>query len=66
MKVDITTDKYGAETTFDIKESAGHKIIEVDDYQSVTTHVDSTCVDGGSCIFDINDSYRDGACYPFF
>ena len=65
MKVEITTDNYGAETSFDIKDSSGDNIMEGGDYGSATTYAESTCVGGGSYTFTINDSYGDGICCAY-
>merc|ERR1711862_660607 len=65
VKVEITTDNYGAETSFDIKDNSGDNIMEGGDYESATTYAESTCVGGGSYTFTINDSYGDGICCAY-
>merc|ERR1712194_771582 len=65
VKVEITTDNYGAETSFDIKDNSGDNIMEGGDYGSATTYTESTCVGGGSYTFTINDSYGDGICCAY-
>merc|ERR1711862_660121 len=65
VKVEITTDNYGAETSFDIKDNSGDNIMEGGDYESATTYAESTCVGGGSYTFTINDSYGDGTCCAY-
>merc|ERR1712232_1522746 len=65
IKVDITTDNYGAETSFDIKDSSGDKIMEGDNYESATTYTDSTCVADGSYTFSIYDEWGDGICCAY-
>jgi len=65
VKVEITTDNYGAETSFDIKDNSGDNIMEGGDYGSATTYAESTCVGGGSYTFTINDSYGDGICCAY-
>jgi len=65
VKVDITTDNYGAETSFDIKDSSGDKIMEGGNYESATTYTDSTCVADGSYTFTIYDEWGDGICCTY-
>merc|ERR1712232_943294 len=55
----------GAETSYDIKDSSGDKIMEGGNYESVTTYTDSTCVADGSYTFTIYDEWGDGICCAY-
>ena len=62
VTVEINTDNYGSETSYDIKDDTGNAIMEGNNYESSKTYTDSMCLDGGSYTFTIRDTYGDGLC----
>jgi len=65
VKVDITTDNYGSETSFTIKNSAGSTLMSGSGYGSNTAYTKSQCFSAGSYTFTISDSYGDGMCCSY-
>jgi hypothetical protein len=59
----LTTDKYGSETSWDIKDSSGNELGSESGYASSSEFTWTKCLPGGEELtFTINDSYGDGIC----
>jgi len=65
VKVDITTDRYGYETSYEITNSVGSALMSGSGYSSSTDYSESNCLDTGSYIFTISDSWGDGICCAY-
>jgi len=62
VDVEITIDNYGDETTYDIKDSAGTKVMEGSGWPANSVNSFWKCIGGGSYTFTITDGYGDGIC----
>ena len=60
VTVEITTDNYGEETSYSIKNENGATIMEESNFESTTSYTESKCVDAGRYTFTINDVWGDG------
>jgi len=65
VKVEITTDSYGGDVSFEIMDSDGNTAMEGEEYSSSSTRTDYSCLDEGSYTFAIYDSYGDGLCCSY-
>jgi len=68
IRVDITTDKYGGETSWTLKDLIGTVIIQGGQggaYENNSSYSDSICVPADGCFFfEIYDTYGDGIFAP--
>jgi len=65
VEVDITIDSYGEETTYDIKDSSGNKVMEGSGWPANSVNSFWQCFDSGSYTFTITDAYGDGICCAY-
>jgi len=65
VEVEITTDSYGEDVSFEITDNDGNTMMEGDDYTSSATRTDYSCLGQGSYTFTIYDSYGDGLCCSY-
>jgi len=65
VDVEITIDNYGDETTYNIKDSAGTKVMEGSGWPSNSVNSFWKCIGGGSYTFTITDGYGDGICCTY-
>lgn len=63
--VTINTDKYGQETTWELKDNQGKVIANGNGYGENQTYTKDICVDYGCFEFTIFDAYKDGMCCRF-
>jgi len=61
----LTTDNYGSETSWTLRNSSNSTIASGSGYGNNTTHTEDFCLDDGDYTFVINDSYGDGICCSF-
>lgn len=61
----LTTDNYGSETSWSLRNSSNSTIASGSGYGNNTTHTEDFCLDDGDYTFVINDSYGDGICCSF-
>ena len=61
----LTTDNYGAETSWAISNSSGTDIANGNGYSSNTSYSEDICLEDDDYTFTINDSYGDGMCCSF-
>lgn len=68
LKVELTTDNWGYETSWTIKNIAGTVLLQGGQggvYQNNTSYADSICVNAGDCyFFEIYDTFGDGIYAP--
>lgn len=62
ITLNLTTDQYAAETSWDVKSSNGTVIESSQGYDNATTYKQSLCLADGEYQFSIKDSYGDGIC----
>ncbi|KHT35712.1 endonuclease [Vibrio sinaloensis] len=62
VQLSLTTDQYGSETSWEIKNSSGNTAASESGYESSTSYSKSLCLADGDYQFTINDSYGDGIC----
>merc|ERR1712176_528293 len=65
VDVQITIDNYGDETTYDIKNSSGDKVMEGSGWPANSVNSFWKCFDSGSYTFTITDGYGDGICCSY-
>jgi len=65
VDVQITIDNYGDETTYDIKDSSGNKVMEGSGWPANSVNSFWQCFDSGSYTFTITDAYGDGICCTY-
>ena len=58
----LTTDNYGSETSWDLKDDAGSTIASGSGLANNTSYSDTFCLADGDYTFTIYDSYGDGMC----
>jgi hypothetical protein len=63
--VTITTDNYGSETSWTVKNSSGQTVGSGSGYGNNTTYNTTLCLPNGSYTFTINDTYGDGICCSY-
>mmetsp|Transcript_19147 Transcript_19147/g.29489 ORF Transcript_19147/g.29489 Transcript_19147/m.29489 type:complete len:446 (-) Transcript_19147:139-1476(-) len=64
----LTTDYYGSETTWDVKESGTNTLVlSGGNYEDdvVKTHIETGCLPNGEYVFTIYDSVMDGICCDY-
>ncbi|PWJ44786.1 endonuclease [Sediminitomix flava] len=59
---DLTTDNYGSETSWELKNSTGTVLYQGDSYASNSNYSETFCLADGNYSFTIYDSYGDGIC----
>lgn len=62
VTLNLTTDSYGSETSWTLKNSSNQTLFSGSDYGNNTSYKKAMCVDSGSYVFEIVDSYGDGIC----
>lgn len=62
LTLSLTTDQYGSETSWNIKNSDSTIVASGEGYSNSTTYTKDICLDDGSYQFTILDSYGDGIC----
>jgi len=62
VQLDITTDKYGGETSYDIKDASNTKVMNGGSYESYKDYSELKCLESGSYKFTIYDTWGDGIC----
>merc|ERR1711983_641558 len=62
IDVEITIDNYGGETTYDVKDSSGNKVMQGSGWPSNSVNSFWKCVVAGTYTFTITDGYGDGLC----
>jgi len=65
LDVEITIDNYGEETTYDVKDSSGTKVMEGSGWPSNSVNSFWKCVASGAYTFTIKDGYGDGLCCTY-
>ncbi|UAA38450.1 endonuclease [Paraneptunicella aestuarii] len=61
----LTTDNYGSETSWDVKDSSNTTLYSGNGYASNTSYNEEFCLADGDYTFTIYDSYGDGICCSF-
>lgn len=62
LTLSLTTDQYGSETSWNIKDNASSIVSSGEGYDNSTTYTKDICLADGSYQFTILDSYGDGIC----
>jgi len=62
FKLDLRTDKYGSETTWEVKGSGGGVEAAGGPYENESDETFEQCIPNDACDFAIFDSYGDGIC----
>merc|ERR1719445_2047624 len=65
VEVDITIDNYGDETSYDIKDASGSKVMEGNGWPANSVNSFWQCFSSGSYTFTIKDAYGDGICCSY-
>jgi len=65
FKLELKTDNYGSETSWDIKDSDDAVLASGDGYASQQEFVEQRCLEEGEYTFTIYDSYGDGMCCSY-
>lgn len=65
MVLDLTTDRYGSETSWSVTNSSGAQVASGSGYANSTTYQVVVALDPGSYTFTIRDSYGDGICCSY-
>merc|ERR1711884_644620 len=65
VDVEITIDNYGEETTYDIKDSSGTKVMQGSGWPANSVNSFWKCLSSGSYMFTITDGYGDGLCCSY-
>ncbi len=60
--VNLVTDNYGSESSWQITNSSSTVVESGSGYSSSTTYEEDICLDDGSYVFTMSDSYGDGIC----
>jgi endonuclease I len=60
--VNLVTDNYGSESSWQITNSSSTVVESGSGYSSSTTYAEDICLDDGSYVFTMSDSYGDGIC----
>lgn len=61
----LTTDNYGSETSWNLKNSSNTTIASGSGYGNNTNYTEDFCLEDGDYSFTINDSYGDGICCSY-
>jgi hypothetical protein len=62
FQLDLWTDRYAAETSWDLRDSSGSVVVAGSDYDNESFYTENECIDDGEYTFTIYDSYGDGVC----
>ncbi|EEX32194.1 MULTISPECIES: endonuclease [Vibrio] len=62
VTLNLTTDSYGSETSWTLKNSSNQTLFSGSDYGNNTSYEKAMCVESGPYVFEIVDSYGDGIC----
>ncbi|RJP39325.1 MAG: DUF333 domain-containing protein [Desulfobacteraceae bacterium] len=65
VRLDLTTDRYGNETTWDLKNAAGAIFYAGGPYANSRQYIRDMCLNAGDYVFTIYDSYGDGICCSY-
>jgi len=65
VEVALTTDRYGAETSWELLSADGSQIANGANFSSNTDYTEQLCLEDGDYTFTINDDYGDGICCRF-
>jgi len=67
FQLDITTDRFPHQTTWDVKNSEGGTVLSGGPYDELfTSYSESHCLNSGCYTFTIRDTGRDGLCCDWF
>ena len=61
----LTTDNYGSETSWELKDSSGNTLYSGSGYASNSSYAETFCLVDGSYDFTIFDTYGDGICCAY-
>jgi endonuclease I len=61
----LTTDNYGSETSWELKNASGTTLYSGSGYGNNTSYNEEFCLPNGDYSFTINDSYGDGICCSY-
>ena len=64
-ELELTTDNYGGETSWQITDSSSQTVASGGSYASNTTYNEAVCLDDGDYTFTITDAYGDGICCSY-
>ncbi|CAM2853744.1 endonuclease [Vibrio neptunius] len=62
LSLKLTTDSYGSETSWTLKNSNNQTLFSGSNYGNNASYEKAMCVESGSYVFEILDSYGDGIC----
>ena len=62
LRLDLLTDYYGGETTWELRDSLGAVLYSGGPYQDATNYTIDMCLEEGSYTFTIYDAWGDGIC----
>merc|ERR1719367_2498808 len=65
VDVEITIDNYGEETSYEVKDSSGTKVMEGSGWPANSVNSFWKCVASGAYTFTIKDGYGDGLCCTY-
>ena len=65
VSVIITSDSYGVDISYDIKDTSDNTVMSGTDFASSATRTDTQCFASGDFTFNIYDSYGDGICCSY-
>ena len=65
VTLNLTTDNYGSETSWTVKNSAGTTLYSGSGYGNNTSYTETFTLADGDYTFTINDSYGDGICCSY-
>lgn len=64
-EINLTTDNYGTETSWNITNSSGTEVASGNGYSSNQAVTENLCLEADNYTFTINDSYGDGICCSY-
>lgn len=65
VTVDLLTDNYGSETSWQIANDSGQTVASGEGYANNTQFSDTVCLNPGNYVFTLFDSYGDGICCAY-
>lgn len=65
ITIQLSTDKYASETSWDLKDSSGNVVASGSNYKNQTSYTINECVKPGCYTFTIKDSQSDGMCCKY-
>lgn len=65
IDIEIQTDRYGGETSWELKNKSGDVVLSGKNYVGNKTYKETKCIPLGCYTFTINDSYGDGICCSY-